>query len=67
MAGACPEALTDEEVMLVLCDSASAESAFAEELFSEVYRRYHARVNLLVLPSDAEPRPGPRPGAGSFL
>jgi RNA polymerase sigma factor (sigma-70 family) len=38
MAGECPEALTDEEVMLVLCDSPS------EDLFSEIYRRYHTRV-----------------------
>jgi RNA polymerase sigma-70 factor, ECF subfamily len=44
MAGACPEALTDEEVMLVLCDSAGADAASGEELFSEIYRRYHVRV-----------------------
>ena len=44
MAGACPEGLTDEEVMLVLCDSAGAELASGEELFSEIYRRYQTRV-----------------------
>jgi RNA polymerase sigma-70 factor, ECF subfamily len=41
MASDCPEALTDEEVMLVLCNSEGAES---EDLFSEIFRRYHARV-----------------------
>jgi RNA polymerase sigma factor (sigma-70 family) len=38
MAGTCPAALTDEEVMRVLCDSASGE------LFTEIHRRYHVRV-----------------------
>jgi RNA polymerase sigma-70 factor, ECF subfamily len=37
----CPESLTDEEVMLVLCD---ADVACGDNLFSELYRRYHARV-----------------------
>ncbi|HVV45978.1 MAG TPA: sigma-70 family RNA polymerase sigma factor [Bryobacteraceae bacterium] len=37
----CPEALTDEEVMLVLCDS-SAD--LGNRLFSEIFRRYHVRV-----------------------
>jgi RNA polymerase sigma factor (sigma-70 family) len=41
MASDCPEALTDEEVMLVLCNSEGAES---EDLFSEIFRRYHSRV-----------------------
>jgi RNA polymerase sigma-70 factor, ECF subfamily len=37
----CPESLTDEEVMLVLCDP---DIAFGDNLFSELFRRYHARV-----------------------
>lgn len=39
MARECPEALTDEEVMLVLCNPGSGE-----HLFAEIFRRYHARV-----------------------
>jgi RNA polymerase sigma-70 factor, ECF subfamily len=37
----CPESLTDEEVMLVLCDP---DVACGDSLFSELFRRYHARV-----------------------
>lgn len=41
MAQDCPEGLTDEEVMLVLCDSTAS---CGDRLFSELFRRYHARV-----------------------
>jgi RNA polymerase sigma factor (sigma-70 family) len=41
LAQECPESLTDEEVMLVLCDSATA---CGDSLFSEIFRRYHGRV-----------------------
>lgn len=44
MARECPEALTDEEVMLVLCDPASAEESTTEHLFAEIFRRYQSRV-----------------------
>ena len=45
----CPESLTDEEVMLVLCGSTGAQNAdrgddLGERLFSELFHRYHARV-----------------------
>ena len=30
--------------MLVLCDSPDAQSVSGEELFSEIFRRYHTRV-----------------------
>ena len=41
LASECPEALTDEEVMLVLCDSNESE---AQNLFGELFRRYQSRV-----------------------
>lgn len=41
MASECPEGLTDEELMFVLCDSNSAEG---ESLFGELFRRYQVRV-----------------------
>jgi RNA polymerase sigma-70 factor, ECF subfamily len=41
MASSCPEGLTDEELMVVLCDSDGAE---ADDIFAELFRRYHARV-----------------------
>lgn len=45
MAQECPEALTDEEVMFVLCDSDTDRGApFGEAMFSELFRRYHTRV-----------------------
>ena len=41
----CPEGLTDEEVMLVLCDPAvAADPGTGNHLFSELFRRYHVRV-----------------------
>ncbi|HWF09962.1 MAG TPA: sigma-70 family RNA polymerase sigma factor [Bryobacteraceae bacterium] len=41
----CPEALTDEEVMLVLCDpDAIPDADTSEYLFAEIFRRYHRRV-----------------------
>src|SRR5579872_4803822 len=41
----CPEGLTDEEVMLVLCDpSVDRGSVLGESMFSELFQRYHARV-----------------------
>lgn len=42
MANECPEGLTDEEVMRVLCDSEGRES---EDLFGELFSRYQSRVN----------------------
>ena len=45
MAQDCPESLTDEEVMLVLCGSnPAAGEHLCERLFSELFHRYHARV-----------------------
>lgn len=41
MAQDCPEALTDEEVMCVLCDP---NADLGELMFNELFRRYHARV-----------------------
>ena len=41
MAQECPECLTDEEVMLVLCDSSFT---CGDHLFSEIFRRYSGRV-----------------------
>src|ERR1700683_3396931 len=41
MARDCPEGLTDEGVMFVLCDSVPD---CGERLFSELFRRYHVRV-----------------------
>ena len=41
MASECPEGLTDEEVMLVLCNS---DERLEEILFDELFRRYHPRV-----------------------
>jgi RNA polymerase sigma-70 factor, ECF subfamily len=41
MADSCPEALTDEEVMFVLCNSEGVEN---QDLFAEIFRRYHSRV-----------------------
>jgi RNA polymerase sigma-70 factor (ECF subfamily) len=43
LAQECPEALTDEEVMLVLCDAESTQDT--EHLFAEIFRRYQARVS----------------------
>jgi RNA polymerase sigma factor (sigma-70 family) len=45
-ASSCPEALTDEEVMFVLCNSEGRES---EDLFGEIFCRYHSRVSLWCL------------------
>jgi RNA polymerase sigma factor (sigma-70 family) len=42
MAATFPEALTDEELMLVL--NSTEESGKRDDLFGEVFRRYHARV-----------------------
>jgi RNA polymerase sigma factor (sigma-70 family) len=45
MAHDCPESLTDEEVMFVLCDTNVARDGdLNENLFSEIFRRYHVRV-----------------------
>jgi RNA polymerase sigma factor (sigma-70 family) len=45
MAQDCPEALTDEEVMFVLCDAdAARDGNLSDNLFSELFRRYHVRV-----------------------
>lgn len=45
MAHDCPEALTDEEVMLVMCDpDVDRGSDLGETMFSELFRRYHTRV-----------------------
>jgi RNA polymerase sigma factor (sigma-70 family) len=41
MAQDCPEGLTDEEVMLVLCDP---NAGCGDRLFTELFRRYHVRV-----------------------
>lgn len=41
----CPESLTDEEVMFVLCGAdAAQDDMLRENLFGEVFRRYQARV-----------------------
>jgi RNA polymerase sigma-70 factor, ECF subfamily len=42
MAQHCPEGLTDEEVMQVLCDP---NVSFGDNLFSELFRRYKVRVS----------------------
>jgi RNA polymerase sigma-70 factor (ECF subfamily) len=42
LAIACPEALTDEELMLLLQNSQDAIRS--EDLFGEIFRRYHSRV-----------------------
>jgi RNA polymerase sigma-70 factor (ECF subfamily) len=44
MAQECPEGLTDEEVMLVMCDPASTQGDTGEYLFAEIFRRYQTRV-----------------------
>lgn len=45
MAQECPESLTDEEVMSVLCDpSVTRGDILGESLFGELFRRYHVRV-----------------------
>jgi RNA polymerase sigma factor (sigma-70 family) len=45
MAQDCPESLTDEELMFVLCDSNRAnDERLGESLFGELFRRYHVRV-----------------------
>jgi RNA polymerase sigma-70 factor, ECF subfamily len=45
MAHDCPEALKDEELMFVLCDpEVDRGSALGDNMFSELFRRYHARV-----------------------
>jgi RNA polymerase sigma-70 factor (ECF subfamily) len=45
MALECPEGLTDEEVMLVLCGSGeSGYAGLADLLFGELFRRYQVRV-----------------------
>jgi RNA polymerase sigma-70 factor, ECF subfamily len=44
MALECPEGLTDEEVMLVLCEAGESRSDPGEHLFAEIFRRYHVRV-----------------------
>jgi DNA-directed RNA polymerase specialized sigma24 family protein len=41
MAQECAEGLTDEELMLVLCDFTVT---FGDNLFSELFRRYRIRV-----------------------
>lgn len=41
MAQDCPEGLTDEEVMFVLCDP---NVDLGERMFGELFRRYHERV-----------------------
>jgi RNA polymerase sigma factor (sigma-70 family) len=42
----CPESLTDEEVMLVLCGTIAGrpDDDLGERLFSQLFHRYHARV-----------------------
>jgi RNA polymerase sigma factor (sigma-70 family) len=46
MAQECPEGLTDEEVMQLLCDPETACcNNLADHLFSELFRRYQARVS----------------------
>ena len=42
----CPESLTDEEVMFVLCESTadSPDDDLAERLFTQLFHRYHTRV-----------------------
>jgi RNA polymerase sigma-70 factor, ECF subfamily len=42
----CPESLTDEEVMLILCGSivAGPDDDLSQRLFSQLFHRYHARV-----------------------
>ena len=42
MAQERPEALTDEEVMLILCEAASTQES--EHFFAEIFRRYQTRV-----------------------
>lgn len=45
MAQECPEALTDEEVMCVLCEGdTDPGSSLGEAMFGELFRRYHTRV-----------------------
>jgi RNA polymerase sigma factor (sigma-70 family) len=45
MAQNCPESLTDEEVMAVLCDPNVVHGdSLGENLFGELFRRYHTRV-----------------------
>jgi hypothetical protein len=41
MARECVEGLTDEELMLVICD---LTDSFGDNLFSELFRRYRVRV-----------------------
>jgi len=43
LAMACPEALSDAELMLLICHSTG--SGQLESLFSEIFRRYHSKVN----------------------
>jgi RNA polymerase sigma-70 factor, ECF subfamily len=41
----CPESLTDEEVMFVLCGShAPGADDLSQRLFTQLFHRYHARV-----------------------
>jgi RNA polymerase sigma-70 factor (ECF subfamily) len=47
MAQDCPEGLTDEELMQVLCGSNPPQiDSLGETLFSELFRRYHTRVTV---------------------
>jgi RNA polymerase sigma-70 factor (ECF subfamily) len=50
MAQDCPEGLTDEEIMRVLCGSNPPQGeSLGETLFSELFSRYHVRVTLWCL------------------
>src|SRR5947209_3274235 len=41
----CPEGLTDEEAMAILCSSNGSDGGeCSEDIFSEIFRRYHSRV-----------------------
>lgn len=41
----CPESLTDEEVMFILCGPNAAQGdSLGDDLFGELFRRYHVRV-----------------------
>jgi len=42
MAALHPEGITDEELMLLLCESADKQAQ--DQLFAEFYRRFHVRV-----------------------
>jgi RNA polymerase sigma-70 factor, ECF subfamily len=43
LAIACPEALTDQELMVLICHSTGTGQI--EGLFSEIFRRYNSKVN----------------------